>query len=57
MTIHEFIEREQLRLENFKSYWALNTELDREQFPDELEPGEWDAQLKNAKECFNHNQP
>lgn len=45
MNIDEFVEQEHNRIEDFKAYWLYEASHNSEEFPMDLEAGEWDEQL------------
>lgn len=50
MTVEQFVEEEITRLRAFIIFWNNQRKENKEQFPKELPPGEWDEQFRAFEE-------
>ena len=46
VTLDDWLKEEHQRIENFAAMWKLENTSNPENWPNELEPGEWDEQLR-----------
>lgn len=46
MTLDEFVAEEQARITAFRAAWLRDAQQAPEQYPMDLEPGDWDEQFR-----------